>query len=153
MGRCDEPVRAVLCLSCPLLAPQAVGGTCSNFLHRWVAMGTPPLHGLKSLLWQKADHDRLVLQVLQVTATLPTAPHPLAETLAAHLLTSFFLCQRPNQHNPSSHPGSFYAVHSCHLEEETQCRRGFPKKKFFSYAGHAFKHYYVPSSMDSFQDK
>lgn len=107
-GMCDEPIRAALYLH--LRAWGAHTGISFTGGRAWAHL---PLHGFMSLLWQKADHDRLVFQGVQVTVT------PLAETLAAHAF-SFSLCQKPNQHNPSSHPGSVHAVHSCHLEEETQ---------------------------------
>lgn len=71
--------------SCPLLAPQAMGGTYRNFFQRWVGIGTPPSPWTHEP--SEVDHERLVLRVLQVTVTLPTAPDPLAENLAAHVFS------------------------------------------------------------------
>ena len=59
-----------------------------------------------------------------------------------------FLCLRPNQLTPPSHPGPVHAVHSHHLEEETQWGRGVPND-FCSLISHAFKQYCVPSSRDA----
>lgn len=115
--------------SCPLLAPQAVGDTYRNFLQRWVGMGSSPSP------W---THQPSVAQGRPRETCSPSTTFrslSLFQLLQIFLLrlwmqvsSHLFLCQWPSQHNPSSHPGSAYVVHSCHLEKETQCRRVFSKK-------------------------